>query len=62
MYSIEDLDIKQISFILICSKRCSGKTVLNKNLIKCLLDKYSYDWIVIFSDTCKFNHDYDFLD
>ena len=32
--NIEDLDIKQNSFIVIASKRNSGKTCLNKNLIK----------------------------
>ena len=56
---IEDLDIKNNSFIVIASKRNSGKTVLNKNLIKHLLDSYEYHWMVIFSDTCQFNGDYD---
>ena len=60
--SIEDIDIKQHSFILIASKRASGKTVLNINLIKCLLDKYEYDFVILFSDTANFNKDYSFLD
>jgi hypothetical protein len=57
--SIEDLDIKQNSFIVIASKRNSGKTVLTKNLIKYLFDKFEYKFSVIFSDTAGFNGDYD---
>ena len=56
---IEDLDIKQNAFIVIASKRNSGKTVLTKNLIKYLFDKYEYQFSVIFSDTAGFNGDYD---
>ena len=56
---IEDLDIKNNSFIVIASKRNSGKTVLNKNLIKYLFDNFDYDWAVLFSDTAGFNGDYD---
>jgi len=59
VFSIDDLDIKQNSFIVCASKRNSGKTCLNKHLIKYLLDKYEYHWMVIFSDTCQFNGDYD---
>jgi hypothetical protein len=59
---INDIDIKQHSFILICSKRASGKTVLNIDLIKNLLDKYEYDNVILFSQTAQFNKDYDFLD
>ena len=55
--SIEDLNIAQNSFIVIASKRNSGKTVLNKNLIKYLLDSYDYQFMVLFSDTF-FNGDY----
>jgi energy-coupling factor transporter ATP-binding protein EcfA2 len=62
VYSIEELDIKQGSFICICSKRCSGKSVLTKNLIKVLLDKFDFDVIIMFSETSQFNKDYDFLD
>ena len=56
---IEDLDIKNNSFIVIASKRNSGKTVLNKNLIKYLFDNFDYDWSILFSDTAGFNGDYD---
>ena len=59
---ISDIDIKQHSFILICSKRASGKTVLNIDLIKNLLDKYEYNNVILFSQTAQFNKDYDFLD
>ena len=60
--SVEQIDIKQHSFILLASKRCSGKTVLNINLIKSLLDKYEYDYVVLFSDTASFGTDYSFID
>jgi len=57
--AIEDLDIKNNSFIVIASKRNSGKTVLNKNLIKYLFDSFEYQFAVLFSDTAGFNGDYD---
>ena len=57
--SIEELDIKNNSFIVIASKRNSGKTCLTKNLLKYLLDEFEYSWMVIFSDTASFNGDYD---
>ena len=59
---INDLDIKQHSFILLTSKRASGKTVLLLDLIKNLCDKYEYDFIVMFSESAKFLKEYDFLD
>ena len=62
VYSIEELDFKQHSFFLITSKRNSGKSFLVKNLIKILFDKYEYSFVVLFSDTAKFNEDYNFLD
>ncbi len=61
VYSIDELDIKQGAFILITSKRASGKSVLVRELIKNLLDKYEYSFMVLFSDTAKFNGDYDFI-
>ena len=59
---VDDLELKQHSFILIASKRASGKTVLIRNILKYLLDKYEYDFIILFSDTAKFNGDYKFID
>ena len=61
VYSVDELDIKQGAFILITSKRASGKSVLVRELVKTLFDKYEYDFIVLFSDTAKFNGDYDFI-
>ena len=60
--SVDQIDIKQHSYILLASKRASGKTVLNINLIKCLLDKYEYSFIILFSDTASFGTDYSFID
>jgi len=61
VYSIDELDFKQHSFILITSRRASGKSVLVKHLTKKLLDDYDYDFIVLFSDTANFTKDYDFI-
>lgn len=57
IYSIEELDIKQHGFIVITSKRNSGKSCLNKNLIKYLFDNFDYQFSILFSDTF-FNGDY----
>lgn len=62
VYQIEDLDVKQHSFILIASKRCSGKSVLVRNLVKHLLDLYEYSAILLFSETAELNKDYNFID
>jgi energy-coupling factor transporter ATP-binding protein EcfA2 len=61
VYSIDELNFKQHSFILITSKRASGKSVLVKHLTKKLLDDYDYDFIIMFSDTCHFTQDFDFI-
>ena len=61
IYSVNEIDYKQGSFILICSKRASGKSVMVKDLTKNLLDKYEFDFIVLFSDTAKFTFDYNFV-
>ena len=55
--TIEELDIKQNSFVVITSKRNSGKTILNKHLIKNLFDNYDFKFSILFSDTF-FNGDY----
>jgi hypothetical protein len=62
VYSIEELKIKEFSFILISSKRASGKSVLVKNLTKKLLDDYDFSFICLFSDTANFTKDYDFIE
>ena len=58
---INDLDLKENAFICIASKRMSGKTVMIRNLLMYLLNKFEYRFIVLFSDTGKYNGDYDFL-
>ena len=62
IYCINDLELKQHTFILICSKRNSGKSVLCRHLIYYFVNKYNYDFIVLFSNTAGFNGDYDFLE
>jgi energy-coupling factor transporter ATP-binding protein EcfA2 len=51
IYSVEQLDIKEGSFNLVASKRCSGKSVLVRNLTKHLLDLHHYNVIILFSET-----------
>ena len=58
---LDNLNLINNSFILIVSKRNSGKTVLTKNLIYVLYQKYNYDSIILFSETAHFNTDYNFL-
>jgi len=58
---INDLDLIQHSFTLICSKRNSGKSVLTKNIVYNLYNKFDYDSIFIFSETSTFTGDYDFI-
>jgi energy-coupling factor transporter ATP-binding protein EcfA2 len=62
VYSVDDLDIKQGSFNLICSKRASGKSILIRHLVKHLLDIYDYQIICLFSETAELNEDYNFID
>ena len=62
IYTIDELNLKQHSFMVIASKRASGKSVLNRNLIKYMLDKHEYDFVMLFSDTAGFNDDYNFID
>lgn len=57
----DDIDIKQNSFILLISKRNSGKTVLTRWLIYSLTEKYNFSSIFLFSNTAEFNSDYWFL-
>jgi len=40
IYQIEELDIKLGSFIVVCSKRSSGKSILTRHIVKHLLDTY----------------------
>lgn len=62
IYTIEELDIKQHSFILITSRRCSGKSVIVRNLVKNLLDLYDFNVMILFSETAELNNDYNFID
>jgi len=58
---IDSLKIPEYAFILLSSKRRSGKWIICKNLLKKISDDFDIDFIVIFSKTVKFTHDYDFL-
>jgi len=62
VYSVEQLDIKEGSFNLVASKRCSGKSVLVRHLTKHLLDLHHYSVIILFSETSELNEDYNIID
>ena len=62
VFTVEEIDFKLGSFNLLASKRCSGKSVLVRNIIKHLLDLYSYSAIILFSETAELNEDYNFID
>lgn len=62
IYDIDELEIPKYAFILLWSKRRSGKSVLSKAIIKNIVDKYEIDFVVLFWKTAKFNNDYDFID
>ena len=34
VYTVEELDLKEGNFNLVASKRCSGKSVLVRNMVK----------------------------
>ena len=62
VFSVEQLDIKEGSFNLVASKRCSGKSVLVRHMVKHLLDLHHYNVILLFSETAELNEDYNFID
>ena len=62
VYSVEELDLKEGSFNLVASKRCSGKSVLVRNMVKHLLDLHEYNAIILFSETAELNEDYNFIE
>ena len=49
--SVEDIELKEDSSILIVGKRREGKSIFALNLIKHLTDLYKYYCIFLFSDT-----------
>ena len=46
-HSVDELDLKNNTFILLASKRASGKTVLIKNIVKNLFEKFTFQAIII---------------
>ena len=49
--SVEDIELKEDSSILIAGKRREGKSIFALNRIKYLTDLYKYYCIFLFSDT-----------
>lgn len=62
IYKIDELELIQSRNYLILSRSGSGKWVLIKNLMKCLLWKFKYNWIVLYSKTSKYDDEYNFID
>jgi kynurenine formamidase len=62
IHDIKSINICNDCFILIASKRKSGKSVLTKNLIVKILDDHPIDFIILFSNTAKYEEEeYGFL-
>ena len=51
IYNIEEINIPEYAFILVCSKRRSGKSVLTKNLLQHILNNFEIDLVILFSNT-----------
>ena len=62
IYNVDEIKLKNNSFILLASKRMWGKTVLIKNIVKNLYENHKYQSIIIFWETSRFNGDYDYID
>lgn len=58
---IESLKFPKYSFIVLAGKRRCGKSILIKHLVKHICDIDNIDYTLVFSNTAKFNNDYDFL-
>lgn len=62
IYDVDELNLKLNSFIVLASKRQSGKSVLCKHIIQNLINKNDIKHILLFSKTATFNDDYTFID
>jgi len=58
---IENLNIPKYAFIVLAGKRRAGKSILCRHLVKHICDVDNIDCVIVFSNTAKFNGDYDFL-
>ena len=61
IYNIADLKFAKNSFILLASKRRSGKSVLCKDILLNIINNDDISFVVLFSQTSKLNEDYDFI-
>jgi len=59
--NITEIKFKFPTFIVICSKSESGKTCLAKGIIKNLIDNNDVHHILIYSKTCMFEDEYNFI-
>jgi len=62
VFSIDKLEFVKYAFILIASKRRSGKSVVVSNIVKNLLNNHTINHIVLISNTADITSDYDFID
>jgi len=59
--TVESLNIPKYAFIVLSAKRRAGKSVLARHLVKHICDVDNIDYVIVFSNTAKYNGDYDFL-
>ena len=62
VHSISDINFVKNAFILLSSKRRSGKTVLLKNILLNIMNNNYIHFIILFSKTSDITKDYDFID
>lgn len=60
-YCIEELELQQNRNLLILSRSNSGKTVLIKNIIHFYLSNFNFNSVILYSKTCKYDKEYDFI-
>jgi hypothetical protein len=59
--TVENIKIPKYAFIVLAGKRRCGKSIMIKHLVKHICDIDNIDFVVVFSNTAKFNNDYDML-
>ena len=62
IYKIEELNLEMNRNLLILSRSNSGKSILIKNLIHYYILNFNFNSVILYSKTCKYETEYDFID